>query len=103
MSLAHSVPPYTHLFSLFYYFLYIADPPPHTPLTQPPMCDASHLLDPIPVTPSDWLCLFDGQMIYNSHVTFPFLVTCPCCGLANHESPHHAVSLVLTFLIIIHI
>ena len=60
---------YTHLFLLFYYFLYITDPPLHTPPTQPPMWVSviTHM-QCISLTLPDRLHLLDGQMIYDSHV-----------------------------------
>ena len=60
----HQICSYTLLFSLFLYFLYIIDPPLHTPTT----CNRAHTCMTFILTSSDRSHLFDGHMIYDSHV-----------------------------------
>ena len=60
----HQIRSYTLLFSLFLYFLYIVDPPLHTPTTHDRAC--AHT--PFTLASSDQSRLFDGHMIYDSHV-----------------------------------
>ena len=60
-------------------------------------CWCDHMCEPpcmtLTFTSLDQPCLFDGQMLYDSHVLFLFLVTqcAPSCGPTNHESLHHVV------------
>ena len=85
---AHTVPSYTPLFSLFYHFPSTTNPPPYTTPMQPPTGASATTcaLPSLDLAPSDQLCLFDGHMIYNFHVTFQFLVTwcMPSCSRTNH-------------------
>ena len=79
---------YTPLFLLFHYFLHIADPLLHTPPTQPPMWLL--MCDMLTFTSPDWPCLFDGCMIYDSHVyssPFSYLMHPP---VARPIMNHHA-------------
>ena len=57
-------PSYTLLFLLFLYFLYIIDPPLHTLTERECACACTT----IALASLDWSRLFDGYMIYNSHV-----------------------------------
>ena len=58
----HQICLYTLLFLLFHYFLYIINPPLCTPaLTWP------HTIA-LALTSLDWSRLFDGHMIYDSHI-----------------------------------
>ena len=61
----HQICSYTLLFLLFLYFLYIINPPLCTPTTR------------------NHTCLFDGHMIYDSHV---FLVSPTCTLLRSDQS-----------------
>ena len=58
----HQIHSYTLLFLLFLYFLYIIDPPPCTLTTH----DCTHMK--FALASSDRSHLFDGHMIYDSHV-----------------------------------
>ena len=80
---AHQILSYTLLFLLFHYFLYIADPPLCTPCQcDCTRCDHTHLHTTLTFASSDQPHLFDGQMFYNSHALFPFLVAqhVPSCA-----------------------
>ena len=103
----HQICSYTLLFLLFHYFLYIVNLPLCTPT---PMW-----LHAIALTSSDWSCLFDGHMFYDSHVSFLFLVS-PTCTLPWSDqswalAPHGQaltiaslwINLMLSFLLTIHI
>ena len=62
--------------------------------TMPPCwCDHTWPHTTLAFTSTGWSHLFDGQMFYNSHALFPFLVAqcVPFCSLTNHKSSHHAV------------
>ena len=49
----------------------------------------AHLHTTLTFAPLDQLCLADGQMIYNLHVTFPFLVTSHPPPMAQPITSHH--------------
>ena len=72
----------------FVWFPSTTNPPPYTTPMQPPTGASATTcaLLSLDLAPSDQLCLFDGHMIYNFHVTFQFLVTwcMPSCSLTNH-------------------
>ena len=95
----HQILLYALLFLLFHYFLYIGDPPLCTPCwcdrTQQDItahvCTCSHTT--LTLTSSDQSCLFDGQVFYDSHALFPFLVAqhVPSCSPTNHGPSHHVV------------
>ena len=58
----HQIHSYTLLFLLFHHFLYIVNPPLCTPALMWP-----HTIT-LALASSDWSCLFDGHMVYDSHV-----------------------------------
>ena len=79
----------TCLFSLFYYFLYITDPPPCTPLLQPHMqASALTCMQHITSTSSDQPHLVDGHIMYDSHFYISSFCynTCPPAAqpIMNH-------------------
>ena len=118
MSLAHLVLPHTHLFSLFYYFLHIADPPP---CTLPPhhhglTCEPPHLLVHNTCLHSISLALLSwwtDDLQFTCYIFFLSYLMCTLLWpnqswiIMLHSqaliivSPQ--MSLVLTFLIVIHI
>ena len=77
----HQIRSYTLPFSLFLYFLYIMDPPLHTPTV-------------LALTSSDRSCLFDGHMIYDSHIFTSILSISNVCPpmVQPITSPHTAWS-----------
>ena len=101
----HQIYSYTLLYLLFHYFLYIVDPPLHTPT---PM-----RLHVITLASLDQSHLFDGHMFYDSHVLFLFLVTTMCALPQSDQSQTLTpcsqaltiaslwMSLMLTFLFVI--
>ena len=87
---AHQILLYTLLFLLFHYFLYITDPPLCTPAnTTTHVC--THSCTTLAFISLDQPHLFDGQMFYDSHALFPFLVAqcAPSYSLTNHKSLCH--------------
>ena len=105
----HQILLYTLLFSLFHHFLYITDPPLCTPSNATAHIHI-HSHTTLTFTSLDQPHLFDGQMFYNSHALFPFLVAPMCALLWPDQSriltPHSQaltiaslwMSLVLVFL-----
>ena len=84
---AHQILSYTLLFLHFHYFLHVADPPLCTPTDATTyICVHSHSHMTLAFASLDWPHLFDGQMFYDSHALFPFLVAqcAPSCGPTNH-------------------
>ena len=118
----HQILLYTLLFSLFHYFLYIADPPLHTP-TDMTACNCiwHNMFAPahtqhLPLLHQTGLAyLMDRCFTIHMLYVFPFLVAqhVPSHSPTNHESlqPHGQaltiallwMSLMLSFLLTIHI
>ena len=70
----HQILSYTLLFLLFFYFLYIFNPPLCTPTLM-----QMHVIA-LALTSSNRSCLFDGHMFYDSHVLLTCALPLICLG-----------------------